>query len=39
VNTVYPGQTDLDAAIADLAERLPGPLRPLARVAYDYRWS
>lgn len=38
MRTLYPGQADLDAAIADLAERLPGPLQPLARIAYDYRW-
>ncbi|WP_205696877.1 alpha-glucan family phosphorylase [Conexibacter sp. SYSU D00693] len=33
------GAADLAAEVADLAERLPGPLRPLARVAYDLRWS
>ncbi|MFI5398389.1 MAG: alpha-glucan family phosphorylase [Candidatus Binatia bacterium] len=33
------GQRDVERAIAELAERLPGALVPLARVAYDYRWS
>ena len=30
---------DLEERVANLAERLPEGLRPLARVAYDYRWS
>jgi starch phosphorylase len=34
-----PGQADLDRAAADLAERIPAPLEPLARIAYNYRWS
>ncbi len=29
----------LDQAIADLEARLPEPLRPLATVAHNYRWS
>ncbi len=33
------GDHDLEAATAELAERLPEPLVPLARVAYNYRWS
>jgi starch phosphorylase len=33
------GSADLRAAAADLAARLPEPLRILARVAYNYRWS
>ena len=33
------GDHDIAAAIATLAEALPAPLAPLARVAYDYRWS
>ena len=33
------GSGDLRAAAADLAARLPEPLRILARVAYNYRWS
>lgn len=35
---MYPGDSDIDAAVAELAETLPDALRPLARVAYDYRW-
>jgi starch phosphorylase len=34
-----PGAPDLDARAALLAERLSPGLRPLARVAYNYRWS
>src|SRR5438552_3463009 len=33
------GRRDLERAVAELAERLPGPLAPLARVTYNYRWS
>ncbi len=29
----------MDRAAADLAERLPDALGPLARIAYNYRWS
>ncbi len=36
---MLPGDQDVEAAIADLAARLPEPLRPLARIAHDYRWS
>ena len=36
---MYPGDKDIDRAVEQLALQLPGPLRPLARVAYDYRWS
>ena len=36
---MYPGDKDIDRAVEELALLLPGPLRPLARVAYDYRWS
>ena len=32
------GRSDLDRAIAELAERLPNQLRGLARLAYNYRW-
>jgi glycogen phosphorylase len=35
----YPGSRDIDAAVSALAGRLPGALAPLARVAYNYRWS
>ena len=33
------GGEDIQAAAAELAERLPDPLEPLARLAYNYRWS
>jgi starch phosphorylase len=33
------GATDLVRAIDDLADRLPERLRPLARIAYNSRWS
>ncbi|MBI4515902.1 MAG: alpha-glucan family phosphorylase [Deltaproteobacteria bacterium] len=33
------GRRDLERAIAELGERMPGPLRPLARLAFNYRWS
>jgi len=33
------GGDDLARAAADLAERLPVALAPLARLAYNYRWS
>ena len=36
---MYAGDKDIDRAVEQLALQLPGPLRPLARVAYDYRWS
>ena len=36
---MYPGDKDIDRAVEQLAQQLPSPLRPLARVAYDYRWS
>jgi starch phosphorylase len=36
---VTDGRDDIQAAAAELAERLPGPLVPLARLAYNYRWS
>ena len=36
---MYPGERDSDAAIGELATRLPVALRPLARVAYNYAWS
>ncbi len=37
--TLRAGSDDLDRAAADLAERLPDALVPLARIAYNYRWS
>jgi len=33
------GDRDIERAVAELAAGLPEPLQPLARVAYDYRWS
>ena len=33
------GDHDVAAAVAVLAARLPEPLEPLARLAYNYRWS
>ncbi|HEY1593570.1 MAG TPA: alpha-glucan family phosphorylase [Solirubrobacteraceae bacterium] len=33
------GREDIQAAAAELAERLPDPLEPVARLAYNYRWS
>ncbi len=33
------GSDDLERAVDDLADRLPERLWPLARVAYNYRWS
>jgi starch phosphorylase len=36
---ITPGAADLDERAAWLADRLPKNLRPLARVAFNYRWS
>jgi len=36
---MYAGEHDIERAVAELAQALPEPLRPLARVAFDYRWS
>ena len=36
---MFPGAHDIEAAVGELAQRLPAALRPLARVAFDYRWS
>ena len=35
----FPGDDDIASAAAEIADRLPDPLRPLATVAYNYRWS
>jgi starch phosphorylase len=35
---MFPGDKDIELAVAELAAELPEPLRALARVAYDYRW-
>jgi starch phosphorylase len=37
--THHDGRTDIEDAVGDLAERLPPPLAPLARLAFNYRWS
>jgi glycogen phosphorylase len=36
---MFAGDHDIEAAVADLASALPGVLQPLARIAFDYRWS
>ncbi len=36
---MFAGDHDIERAVAELAAILPEPLRPLARVAYDYRWT
>src|ERR1700689_4759032 len=33
------GRGDIQRAAEDLAERIPPALAPLARIAYNYRWS
>ena len=33
------GHLDVERAIDELAERLPPPIQPLARIAYNYRWA
>ncbi len=33
------GAIDLARAVEELAGRIPGPLAPMARLAYNYRWS
>ncbi len=38
-NRTYAGDEDLRRAEQELVERLPGPLAPFARLAYNYRWS
>ena len=35
---MFPGERDIDRAVAELQEGLPEQLWPLARVAYNYRW-
>ncbi|MGH2858009.1 MAG: alpha-glucan family phosphorylase, partial [Solirubrobacteraceae bacterium] len=39
IATQHDGRGDVERAAADLAERLPRALGPLARLAYNYRWS
>src|SRR3712207_7930385 len=36
---MHAGREDLERAANALASRLPWPLAPLARVAYNYRWA
>lgn len=36
---MFPGDHDLHRAIVDLEACLPAPLRPLARISYDFRWT
>jgi starch phosphorylase len=36
---MFPGDHDIERAVVELETCLPEPLRSLARVAYDYRWS
>jgi starch phosphorylase len=35
---MFAGDQDVERAIRELEAFLPGPLRPLARMAYNYRW-
>jgi starch phosphorylase len=37
--TQHDGRGDIEFAAGDLAERIPPALAPLARLAYNYRWS
>ena len=39
LTVVTDGATDVQRAADDLAQRLPAPLAPFARLAYNYRWS
>jgi starch phosphorylase len=39
LSTINDGSRDIRRAAEDLAERLPPALAPLARLAYNYRWS
>ncbi len=36
---LHDGSRDLERAAAELGERLPAPLAPLARLAFNYRWT
>jgi starch phosphorylase len=36
---MFAGDQDIARAILELEVFLPEPLRPLARVVYNYRWS
>jgi starch phosphorylase len=37
-NASHDGARDIERAVADLAQRLPRALQPLARLAFNYRW-
>jgi starch phosphorylase len=37
--TYNDGRADVQTAAAELADRLPSPLAPLAQIAFNYRWS
>jgi starch phosphorylase len=39
IATQHHGRGDIEGAVGDLAERIPPALEPLARLAYNYRWS
>jgi len=39
VTVPYTGAADVARAAGELAQRIPEPLAPLARLAYNYRWS
>jgi glycogen phosphorylase len=39
VTAPYAGAVDIARAAGELAQRMPEPLAPLARLAYNYRWS
>ena len=36
---MFPGDDDIESAVAELGRALPERLRPLAQVAYNYRWA
>jgi starch phosphorylase len=36
---LHDGRRDQESAVAELADRLPVPLAPLARLAFNYRWT
>lgn len=36
---MFAGDHDIERAVAELEALLPEPLRPLARIAYNYHWS
>src|SRR5512137_1601754 len=36
---MFRGDDDIECAVAELGRALPERLRPLARIAYNYRWA